>query len=118
MNLFIDDGYTRTATIEAVPGLHPGGKVEYRPALSLKRTEYSVVANSNQPAKINDYENDLIAKQVKCLDAAGHTGALAKAQAALIEPTLRNRLLNLILGFESGDEAGDEASDVGNSPGV
>jgi len=114
MSLFIDDGYTRTATIEAVPGLHPGGKVEYRPALSLKRTEYSVVANSNQPAKINDYENDLIAKQVVCLDAAGRLGAITKAEAARIEPTLRNRLLNLILGFEAGDEAGD----VGNSSGV
>lgn len=112
MSIFIDDGYTLSKEIEAVPGIHPAMSVEYRPALAVKRAELGVVAGRGDAAKITEFENELLAKHIVRYDAGDIGGELKKADAGRMIPTLRNKLISLVLGYEPADEE----ADLGNSP--
>lgn len=117
-DIYIEDGYTLTATIPAVTGIHPAVVVKYRPALPIKRVEHGVVIGTGSAAKVADLENDLIARHVIGLEVAGHDHpgdgpAVRKDQAAKMKPTLRNSILNLVLGYTGADEGVDAGNCAG-----
>lgn len=101
--LFIDDGHTAEKALPAVPGLHPGVDVQYRPALSRKRLEYAKANQTQDPAKIDAYECSLLEEHVVTLNGE----PLPRGRAARLVPTLRNKLLDLVLGYEPAQEKAD-----------
>lgn len=108
MSLFIDDGYTRTRHLDAIPGLYPAVVVVYRPALALKRNEHQLAATQGSAEKVTNLESELLARHVITLNEE----RLTREQAARLVPDLRNKMLNLVLGYMPADEE----ADAKNSP--
>lgn len=108
--LFIDDGFTLTKSIPAVPGLHPAVEVVFRPALDRKRHEYRQ-AFAGDPVKFDAWITELLTAQI--VKANGEP--LPKGGAAKLVPTIRSQLLDLVLGFAPADEPVDAGAELGNS---
>lgn len=94
MSIYIEDGYTLTKTIEAVPGLHPEVVFTYRAAPGIERNRYSEARGADAVTK---FEDELIKKYTvdvngQPLDPRGQ-----------IKPTLRVHFMNLILGYAGSD---------------
>jgi hypothetical protein len=106
MPLFIDDGFTLTATIPDRPGFHPAVEVVYRPALAKVRHEYHAAVKTGDPAKLEEFEAAAVARHVVTL--AGDPGP-DKARAARLHPLVRGALLDLILSFAPGAVPPDAA---------
>lgn len=106
LGFFIDDGYTATKTLDAVPGLHPEAVVTYRPALARQRTEFQF-AGQMGAEKSNEAEERLLVKQMVSLNGTPLNAETVK----LVKPALRAKLLELVLGY-TGEDA-----DAKNSPG-
>lgn len=104
MSLFIDDGYTQTKRIAAVPGLHPECAVVYRPVLAAKRTEYALLVGTGNAEKVTAAENDLLVRQVVSLNGEP---LVRRELAGRLIPDLRNKIVNLVLGYSPADEEGD-----------
>lgn len=99
--LFIDDGYTLTKSLEAAPGLHPAVEVVYRPALSKERHAYATVLGTKDATRIDAFESDLIARHVQALNGS----PVPKDRAAKLRPTLQAKLVDLVLSYSPADEA-------------
>lgn len=106
LGFFIDDGYTATKTLEAVPGLYPEAVVQYRPALARQRTEFQFVGQMGAE-KSNEAEEKLLVRQKVSLNGTPLTDETVR----LVKPALRAKVLELVLGY-----AGEDA-DAKNSPG-
>lgn len=103
-DLFIEDGYTATRTIPAVPGLHPDLTVHFRPALDKERAAYRLKGQSSDPAVIDNHTTDLIVKFVVSLNGEEFKD---KGRVAKLKPVIRGYLVDLILGYLPADEAND-----------
>jgi hypothetical protein len=106
--LFIEDGFTRTHRIPAVPGLHPAVRVEFRPALAKERAAYGVKLGSKDPDAVSKYEDDLIARYVLMINGLHREDW--KDKVARIHPEVRRVLQDLVLGYT----AAEERADLGN----
>jgi len=101
--IFIDDGYTQTRTIAAVPGLHPQLTIIYRPVLSKDRWAFRHKVASVDSAVADNAEKELIGKQ--CVSLNGEV--LDKKKIAILKPTVQQHIVDSILGYAPGDEAAD-----------
>lgn len=97
--LFIEDGYTRTHDIAAVPGLHPALTVVYRPVLDRERKNYDRILAGRDPDALEKYECDVISKQVTELTLGGKAVEEWRAKLTRMHPTVRTILMNLIFSF-------------------
>jgi hypothetical protein len=102
--LFIDDGYTQSRTIPAVPGLHPDLTVMYRPALDKERAAYRLKSQSSDPAVIDNHTTDLI---VKFIVSVNGEEMKDKPRVAKLKPAIRAYLVDLVLGYLPADEIAD-----------
>ncbi|HEY1190382.1 MAG TPA: hypothetical protein VGE74_22300 [Gemmata sp.] len=110
--LYIDDGYTLTHDLPAVPGLHPAVRIVYRPALDAERKKYDAKLALRDPEALEKHECDLIARHVVQLnDEAPHE---FRAKLPRLHPTVRAVALNLVMSFTPAKRAEAE----GNSGGV
>ena len=79
--LWIEDGYTRSHRVEAVPGLHPAVEVSFRPAVERERKRYDAALATRDAEKVEAFEADLIARHVLAINGArrrrGRTGSTA-----------------------------------------
>lgn len=103
--LFIDDGFSRSHTIPANPGLHPAVAVVFRPALGRERTAYGAKLATKDPEQIDRFESDLIARHVKELN--GEVAAVWSGRIARIHPVVRAALIDLILSYTPAQEVAD-----------
>lgn len=103
--LFIQDGYTRTQTLPAVPGLHPEVRVAYRPALARERHAYAAKLATRDAAQADQHECDLIVRHVAELN--GQPPAAWRDKVAKLVPAVRQQLLDLVLGYSAAQEAAD-----------
>ncbi|AWM38133.1 hypothetical protein GobsT_37740 [Gemmata obscuriglobus] len=110
--LYIDDGYTLTHDVPAVPGLHPAVRVVYRPALDAERKKYDAKLAARDPDAVERHECDLIARHVSEINDEA-PGAF-RAKLPKMHPTVRAVVLNLVLGFTPAKRIEAE----GNSGGV
>lgn len=108
-SLFIDDGYTETRTIPAVPGLYPEMRVVYRPALDRERNAWRIKGQSADPAVLDQHLTDLIIKYTVSINGQELKD---KDKVTRLKPAIRGHLSDLILGYLPADEA----KDMGNSP--
>lgn len=113
MSIFIEDGYTKRKTIEAVEGIHPEVTVEFRPALPKKRLEYSALLNAGAVDRQFDFETDLILKHLVSLDAdpspfGDPKSAQAKDRVGRVIPSLRGKLIDAVLGYTPSQDAADQ----------
>ncbi len=106
MNLFIDDGYTATKTIEAVPGLHPAASIVYRPALHSRKRLWQHAAGSSAEAQAKA-DVEVIAEHVVSINGQ----PLPKEKVGKLWPALTAKILDLVLGYAGSDE---EAADAKN----
>ena len=63
MGFFIDDGMTLSADIPPRPGVHPGFKFRYRPALTLRAYEWRE-ADKSTPVKTFEADVKLLKDQI------------------------------------------------------
>ncbi len=63
MGFFIDDGMTLSADVAPRPGVHPGFKFRYRPALTLRAYEWRE-ADKSTPAKTLEADVKLLKDQI------------------------------------------------------
>ncbi len=103
-DLFIDDGYTLTRTIPAVPGLHPELTIVFRQALDKERVAYRLKGQSADPAVIDNHTTDLIVKYVLSVNGEELKD---KAKVAKLKPPIRAHLADLILSYAPADEVSD-----------
>lgn len=103
-DLYVDDGYTATRTIPAVPGLHPDLTVMFRQALDKERNAWRLKSQSSDPAVIDNHTTDLIVKFTVSLNGEELKD---KAKVAKLKPAIRGYLVDLILGYLPADEASD-----------
>jgi len=104
----IRDGYSRSAVVPAVPGLHPELRARYRPALLVQRKEYLLPVPTPKDAAARDAA--LIERHVESwnvTDDGDQTAPVKKEIALLLQPALVQRLVDLILGYEPGQEEAD-----------
>lgn len=108
--LYIDDGYTLTKTLDAEAGYHAELSVVYRPALYAERRAYQArfagVQASGDPKKAESLavaETDAVAKYVVTLNG----DSLSKEKAAKLHPIVVTKLVDLIFSYLPADEAGD-----------
>lgn len=104
-DLYIDDGYTLTRTIPAVPGLHPELTIMYRQALDKHRNEYRLKGQSADPAVIDNHTTELIMKFGVSVN--GECVKSDKAKVAKLKPPIRSYLADLILSYLPADEVAD-----------
>ena len=102
-SLYIDDGYTATATIEPAKGLHGELVVQYRPALTKERHTYRIKGETRDASVIENHECELVAKYIVNVNGE----PLDKKRIHALKPLVRLHLVNLILGYEPEDEARD-----------
>ncbi len=111
--LFIDDGFTRTHDIAAVPGLHPAVKVVFRPALDRERKAYDQKLAARDPDALDKYECDLIARHVSELN--DDAPSKWRDKLAKMHPTVRAILLNLIFSYTPAKRLEAEGESSGAS---
>lgn len=109
--LWLDDGYTKRHRVEAVAGLHPAADVAYRPAVDRERKRYDVALATRDPAAVEKFENDLIARHVVTLN--GVPAAEWKDRLDRLHPTVRATLLNLVLSYTPAKWAEAEGNSSG-----
>lgn len=109
--LFIDDGFTRTHDVPAVPGLHPAVRVVFRPVLDRERKAYDLKLASRDADAIDRYERDLIERQVNEIN--GEPPAKWKDKLHRLHPTVRATLLNLVFSFTPARQAEAEGNSGG-----
>lgn len=109
-DLFIDDGYTLTRTIPAVPGLHPELTIMFRQALDKERHAFRLKGQSTDPTVLDNHTTDLIMKYG--VSGNGEDVKNDKAKVAKLKPPIRSYLADLILSYAPADEA----TDAKNSP--
>lgn len=102
--LFLDDGYTAHRTLPAAPGLHPELRVQYRPALAKERIAYRAKLAGADPAAVDSFEIDLIARHKVVVNGSELRD---KERLKQLRPAVRSHLLDLILGYAPEDEAAD-----------
>lgn len=103
-SLYVEDGYTATRTLPAVPGLHPELAIMFRPALDKERNAHRLKSQSADPAVIDNYTTDLIIRHVVSLNGEE---VKDKARVAKLKPTIRSYMVDLVLGYLPADEAAD-----------
>lgn len=109
-DLFIDDGYTLTRTIPAVPGLHPELTIMFRQALDKERHAFRLKSQSSDPTVLDGHTTDLIMKYGVSVN--GEDLKNDKAKVAKLKPPIRAYLADLILSYAPADEV----ADAKNSP--
>jgi hypothetical protein len=107
--LFIDDGFTLTDSLPAVPGLHPAAEMVYRPALARERAAYSAKMGAKDPDALDRYENELIARQTVSVNEQ----PVDKEKARRLHPVVRTRLIDLILSFTAAKQREAEGKSEG-----
>jgi hypothetical protein len=100
----INDGYTETKTVPAVPGLHPELKFTYRPALSRERVAYRNKLAVGDPEAVEKHETDLIVKYAVALNGEP---VKDKERVGRWKPHVRGIVIDLILGYAPADEGAD-----------
>lgn len=105
-SLFIDDGYTATKVIEAVPGLHPAATVVYRPALHARKRAWQHAATVSPEAQAKA-DVDIVFEHVATINGE----KLPKDRLPKLRPALFAKVLDLVLGYAGSDE---EKADLGN----
>lgn len=107
--LYIEDGFTLTDVVPAVPGLHPAAELVYRPALARERGVYSAKMAAKDADALDKYENELIVAYTVSVN----DGKLDKEKARRLHPVVRSRLLDLILSFTAARQAQTEGNSGG-----
>lgn len=102
---YIDDGFTRTKTLDGVPGLYPALSLVYRVALSKERHVYAVKNSSRNPELIEAFEIDLVARYLVSINGE----SVPKEKMGRIEPNVRAQLVDLILSLAPGDSCPEES---------
>lgn len=111
-SIFINDGLTLDATIEARPGLHPALRVKYRPALPEKVNGYLKELRLSGKAH-TDAGVDLLAEHLVSWDAkddAGNEVPISPRVLRRIYQPLLERLLDLVTTYS----APQREADLGN----
>lgn len=103
-DLYIEDGYTATRTIPAVPGLYPELRITYRPALDKERNAHRLKGQSSDPAVLDGYNTDLIIKHIVSVNGEEMK---EKPKVATLKPAIRGHCVDLVLGYLPADEASD-----------
>jgi hypothetical protein len=99
--LYIEDGYSASKKIEAIPGLHPEVKVLYRPALQAEVKKWqTIVGNPEQQTKA---DFDLIQKHVVSLNG----NPIPKEKVHKLNPSIIRQLIDLICSYSPADEEQD-----------
>lgn len=120
---FINDGYTRSAFVEAVPGIHDALTLSYRPCTTEERAQHGDDIASDKLATANKKAAALMGKQIQSWSIPG----VKPDQAAMLKLNLNlfNRLYQIALGNDAGDPepentdkplsaASSEGNDAGN----
>ena len=111
--LWIEDGYTRSHRVEAVPGLHPAVEVSFRPAVERERKRYDAALATRDAEKVEAFEADLIARHVLAINGAPPSAWKDKLHR--LHPTVRATVLNLVLSYTPARWAEAEGNSGGTS---
>jgi len=110
---YIDDGYTLTAYIAAVPGVHDECEIKYRPALPRQRAGIFEAIGKKKAAEAEDIAARSIAEYVKdwdnIRDSAGNEITVSTHAASHLPPKLSHRMFQIVMGNEGGDERPDDS---------
>ena len=105
---FILDGYEKSASIPAVPGLHPALRVRYRPALFDERLDH-LSARDVDGREGTERIARMVVRHLESWDAKvkGEVAPRTAEMVRKLQPALLERLLNLVLGYTPAEEAAD-----------
>lgn len=106
-SVFIEDNYTATSTIEAVPGIHGEAKITYRPALNAKKRVWEAAAVSQSGEAHAKADVDLIRDHLESLNGE----RVPADRIAKIQPALMGKIIDRILGYVGSEE---EKTDIKN----
>ena len=98
--LYIDDGFTLTDDLAAIPGLHPAVTTVYRPALPKVRLEWAAKTAARDVDALEKFEVDLLKKQVRTVNGSEPT----VDQIRRMNPVVRDRLVSLVLSYTAAHE--------------
>ena len=103
----IEDGYTESGYIAAVPQLHPALRFRFRPLLTEERTAFlKSIANTDRSQQ-DKKATALVKDRLQEWDLCGRDGAVVPLTADVIKrlkPRLFERLFGIVLGSDAPDE--------------
>lgn len=100
---FPSDGYTATAKIEEVRGVHGEARITYRPALYQEREEWRVAAGTASGEKKAKLDLALLKKHLHTINGA----AVPTEKLGLLRPMLTQKIMDRILGYDPEEERAD-----------
>ena len=106
---FIEDGYSRQATILAAPGLHPALSFRFRPALAAVRMDNMAARDLNGTEQALR-TGKILEAHIESWDAKLRDGSAAPIKAqqlTRLQPALFAKVLDVVLGYAPADEAAD-----------
>lgn len=109
-DFFIQDGYTKSATIPAESGIHPAMSITYRPGLMEQRYIYQRAGIQGDPAEHAKIAASIVAKHLTDWDAqsSGMKAPIKPEMIRKLHPALLSKILDHILGYAgSAEEEGD-----------
>ena len=112
---YIHDGYTKTAYIGAMEGIHPSLRFKYRAMLSQDRAVImSHLSNYNDPRREQSLSAATISQYVVSWDMTKQDGSavdLGADEVLRVNPTLSSRVWAILLGADAPD-ADPDATEV------
>lgn len=109
-----DDGYTESAYIAAVPGIHGEHRVRYRPMTHQQRYVIGSGVRGKSAAESSNLVASAVAGQIvewDVRDAGGQLHPITPSGAARLKPMLLERLYAIVSGSDSGDVDPNSAAD-------
>lgn len=102
----VDDGYTVPGYLEAVPGLHPALRFEYRPIQVMQRDAVDKSIASKGSAHAHQVVRSCVASRLthwNAVDLKGEPLPIEPANVGTLPPLLYDKLFNVLLGYRASD---------------